>query len=143
MSIMQGNLNIKLLPGEKIYTIQRKHLISVVFPLASYVLIMIIFIGTFIIISRSYPVISPLFPIDAVLLLFSFLVVFAMFTMTNWFYQFYVLTNKRILHIHFFKTQGELFEEVFVAVGTEIKISRVARNLLYGILNVEDIYIEF
>ena len=143
MSIIQGNLNIKLLSGEKIYTIQRKHPISVVVPLASYILIMTIFISTFIIISRSYLVISPLFFIDAVLLLLSFLVVFAMFAMMNWFYQFYVVTNKRILHIHFFKTQGEHFEEVFVAVGTEIKISRVARNLLYGILNVEDIYIEF
>src|SRR2546430_3028340 len=143
MSIIQGNLNIKLLSGEKIYTIQRKHPISVVVPLASYILIMTIFISTFIIISRSYPAISPLFFIDAVLLLLSFLVVFAMFAMMNWFYQFYVVTNKRILHIHFFKTQGEHFEEVFVAVGTEIKISRVARNLLYGILNVEDIYIEF
>src|SRR5436190_11365419 len=125
MSIMQGNLNIKLLSGEKIYTTQRKHLISVVFPLASYVLIMIIFIGTFIIISRSYPVISPLFFIDAVLLLLSLFVVFSMFIIMNWFYQFYVITNKRILHIHFFIIQEEYFEEVFIAAGNEIKINRV------------------
>ena len=32
---------------------------------------------------------------------------------------------------------------MFVAAGIEIKISRVASNLLYDILNVEDIYIEF
>jgi len=144
MSMIQGNLNIKLLSDEKIYTIQRKHLISIAFPLASYALIAIIFIVTFIIIiSRLFPVISPLSFIDAALLLLSFLVVFDMFIIMNWFYQFYVVTNKRILHIHFFKTQGKHFEEVFVAAGTEIKISRVASNLIYGIFNVEDIYIEF
>ncbi len=143
MSIMQGKLNIKLLSGEKIYTIQRKHLISIVFPLASYILIMIILIVASIIISHLFLVSSPLFFIDAVLLLLSFLVVFGMFTSMNWFYQFYVVTNKRILHIHFFKTQGEHFEEVFVAAGIEIKISRVGSNLIYNILNVEDIYIEF
>jgi hypothetical protein len=102
MPIIQGKLNIKLLSGEKIYTIQRKHLVSIVFPLAGYALITIIFIGTFISIYRFYPVISPLLFIDAVLPVLSCLVVFSMFTTMNWFYQFYVITNKRILHIHFF-----------------------------------------
>jgi hypothetical protein len=143
MSMTQGNLNIKLLSNEKIYTIQRKHFILIAFPLASYALIAIICIVAFIIISRIFPTINPLSFIDVALLLLSFLVVFDMFIIMNWFYQFYVVTNKRILHIHFFKTQGKHFEEVFVAAGTEIKISRVASNLIYGIFNVEDIYIEF
>jgi len=142
MSIMQGKLNIKLLSGERIYTIQRKHVISIVFPLASYILIMTILIIVSII-ARLFLVISPLFFIDTVLLLLSFLAVFAMFISVNWFYQFYVVTNKRILHIHFFETQREHFEEVFVAAEIEIKISRVANNFIYNILNVEDIYIEF
>src|SRR5260370_26279819 len=142
MSIMQGKLNIKLLSGERIYTIQRKHVISIVLPLASYILIMTILIIVSII-ARIFLVISPLFFIDTVLLLLSFLAVFAMFISVNWFYQLYVVTNKRILHIHFFETQGEHFEEVFVAAEIEIKISRVANNFIYDILNVEDIYIEF
>ena len=32
---------------------------------------------------------------------------------------------------------------MFAAAGIEIKISRVASNLIYDILNVEDVYIEF
>src|SRR5260370_25486443 len=143
MSIMHEKLNIKILSGEKIYTIQRKHLISIVFPLASYILIAITFIIASVIISRLFLVSSPLVFIDAAILILSFLVVFGMFIVMNWFYQFYVITNKRILHIHFFKTQGQHFEEVFIAAGTEIKISRVGSNLIYDMLNVEDVYIEF
>jgi hypothetical protein len=35
MLVIRENLNMKLLPGEKIYTIQRKHPISMILPLAA------------------------------------------------------------------------------------------------------------
>ena len=142
MAIIKERVTLKLLPGENIQTIQRKHLISIVLPLATCVLSVAILIAA-LIIFRFYAVMSPLFFIDAMLLTLSFLIIFSMFSIINWFYQFYVITNKRILYIRFFQTQRKHFEEVFFTAGTKLKISRVARNLLYIILNVEDVYIEF
>jgi len=72
---------------------------------------MTILIVASIIIARPFLVISPLFFIDAVLLLLSFLVVLGMFTSMNWFYQFYVVTNKRILHIHFLKRRRNILKK--------------------------------
>src|SRR3954451_10300985 len=137
MSIIQENLNIKLLPGEKIYTIQRKHLISMVLPLASGVAIIAMLIATSIIVFWLYPVVSPLFFIDVMLIILSILIVFIMSTIMYWFYQFYVITNKRILHIRFFQIQGKLSDEMFFTKNTKIKVSRVATNLIHNILNVE------
>lgn len=143
MSIIEGKVNIKLLSGERICTIQRKRLISMVLPLAAYVLIMAMLIVAFIIIFWFYPVFNPLFLIDGVLVMLSFMIVFIMFTTLYWFYQFYAVTNRRILNMHFFRLQGEVFGEVFLSAGAKIKISRVANNLLYNLLNVEDICIQF
>jgi hypothetical protein len=143
LSILQEKLNIKILASETIYTIQRKHLVTVVLPLVSSVLMTIFFIVILMILSRLHSATNTLFSVDIVFLLLSFLAVFNMFTFANWFFEFYIITDKRILHIHFFKSQGEHFEEIFIAAGIEIKISRTANNLLYNILNVEDVNIEF
>jgi len=53
------------------------------------------------------------------------------------------VTNMRILYIHFFRIQGQHFEEVYMTKGAEIKISRAANNLIYDILNAEDITLTF
>jgi hypothetical protein len=45
--------------------------------------------------------------------------------------------------MRFFQIQGQVFEEVFFTSGVKMKISRVANNLIYNLLNAEDIYIEF
>jgi hypothetical protein len=143
MLVIQENLNMKLLPGEKIYTIQRKHPISMILPLAAGVAIIAMLIATFTIIFWFYPVVSPLFFIDVMLLILSLLIVFIISSIMYWFYQFYVITNKRILHIHFFQIQGKLSDEMFFTANTKIKVSRAASNLIYNILNLEDISIEF
>ena len=143
MLVIQETLNMKLLPGEKIYTIQRKHPISMILPLAAGVAVVAILIVTFTIIFWLYAVVSPLFFINVMLIILSLLIVFTTSNVLYWFYQFYVITNKRILHVHFFQIQGKLSDEMFFTANTKIKVSRAATNLIYNILNVEDISIEF
>ncbi|HEY4033761.1 MAG TPA: hypothetical protein VGL94_07355 [Ktedonobacteraceae bacterium] len=143
MLVIQENLNMKLLRGEKIYTIQRKHPVSMILPLAAGVAIIAMLVVTFTIMFWLYPVVSPLFFINVMLLMLSLLIVFVMSSVMYWFYQFYVITNKRIQHFHFFQVQGKLSVEMFFTANTKIKVSRAATNLIYSILNVEDIAIEF
>jgi hypothetical protein len=143
MEEIKKKINIYLLSGEKIYTIQRKHVISIAPPLVSCILIMFATIIAFILLYRVFSIVNPLFTIDIVLLAVSLSAALGMFIIMNWFYQFYIITNKRLLYIHFFRVRGQHVEEVFIEAGTEMKINRAANNLIYDILNLEDVHIEF
>jgi hypothetical protein len=132
------------LSGEKIYSIQRKHWVSLVFFLSIHLLIIItlVLLGIFLF-SQAFPHIVPMLSIDGILLLLSFMAVGGMAAVMDWFFQFYIITNKRIIKIHFFRIQGQYFEEIFIGSGEEIAISRATQNIIFDMLGVEDIHIAF
>ena len=144
MKHLQQKLNISLLPGETILTVQRKHWISLVlFLLVHLMIIACVFIAAIIILAQQYTLIVPKLIIDTVLLLLSFLAVIGMFSVMDWYYQFYVITNKRIIHVHFFRITGQHFEEVFISRNSEVEIRRITDNILFDLLNIDDIHIIF
>lgn len=136
---------IKLLPGEKILCLQRQHFVALLFPM----LVPIITVAVLFILLFLYQSAVEFFPISAVmqlavvLTMFSFLLVFETFTFMRWYYQFYIITSKCLLHIHFFRIGGYHFDEVFLEKTPIREIDKNAPNAFYDLFDIDDVYVHF
>lgn len=61
----------------------------------------------------------------------------------NWYYQFYIITTRCLLHIHFFRIGGFYFDEVFLDKVSQQEIDRHAPNLLCDLLGLYNVCIYF
>lgn len=135
---------IRLQPNEKILVVQRQHLITLFTPFF-FILIIFIFslVGLFAIQYQSYFSIPNLLIWDVLIVVICFLTTFGIFSYLYWYYQFYVITDKCILHRHFFRLGGHHSEEVFLDTSPEREIKRSASNFVYSLLDVEDVQVSF
>ncbi len=137
--------HIELLPQEKILAIQRQHVISLILVFLFHIFTCIVlFLLLVFLIKLRLSFIPQTLYIDIALLTLSFLATLGIFSCMDWYYKFYIVTNKRLIIRHFFKLIGHpYYNEVFIQKGSEFEILRESRNFVTDILDIEDVYIKF
>lgn len=139
---------VKYAPGEKILNAQRQHSITFILPFiyqaisAIFVLLLVFFFSFYVkninlnfssIVVTSYVVL-------VVVCTFS---LFATFNFLSWFFRFYIITNKAIIHRHCFRIGGEYSETVYADKMHVQDVDRVAINVVYDYLKIQDVYVYF
>ena len=138
---------LKLSVGERIICVQRQHWTILVFPLLFALFVLILVSGASILLFAQKLIVIP--PLGNAFLLHLFLfilggvIVFETYTYLFWFYQFYIITNKRIAHRRHFTFGGRHIDEVFLEATPVKEIIRDAQNPLFDMLQLEDVYIYF
>lgn len=140
---------IKCSPGEKVVCVQRRHKIALVGPLLFPIIGAFIpfFIFMFIIqilppwVTASFlnPTVLPYI----IILSMSIILLLEVFNFMTWYYQFYIITNKALLHRHFFTIGGFYSEVVFLEEVHQQEIIRQPPNFIYDFLKVQDVYVYF
>lgn len=133
---------------EKLLEVQRQHFIVILFKLAFIIFLSIAIALAVILILQhkdsSYlnfiPFLSPRLYVGMCLILLSVSSTIGTYTFMRWYYQFYIITTKRVIHVHFFRIKGFYQEEIFFEKVTEKEIDRSAPNILYDLLGIEDVY---
>lgn len=137
---------LKLFPAEEILDVQREHWLIVVITLVFIFLLMVS-----ILISLPILLTGAFFDQRAILitvLFFSILVIssllnLAIYSFLQWYYQFYIITTKRMAHIHYFRFGGFHLDEVFHRQTSPSEIHKHPENFLFDFLNIEDVYVYF
>lgn len=135
---------IKLQKNERTLVVQRQHFMTLLTPILISSSVFLIF-SLFVVLLKFQHIIQlpPLPGVDLLLVVICFLSTFGIFSYLYWYYQFYIITNKCILHKHFFRLGGHHSEEVFLETSPEREITRTASNFLYSLLDIEDIVVHF
>ncbi len=137
---------LKLFPGEEILNIQREHWVAVFIPL---LLIISGILGIASLLSfygfSKYTQQMELLVISIALaaIAASFLLSLATHIYLFWYYQFYIITSKRLVHVHFFRIGGFHLDEVFHEQTSPLEIDRNPQNFILDFLGIEDIYVYF
>lgn len=140
---------VKCVLGEKILCVQRQHLIKLIAPLALRIIVLLSILFPFVFISSAMQLTLPFALNNSILtayIIFTVLSAFfviEIFSFMTWYYHFYVITNKAIVHRHCFRIGGPYSEEVY---GDKMHIQDVTRsssNVIYDYLKIQDIYIYF
>lgn len=142
---MQG----KLVADEKLLEVQRQHSIVIFFKLAFLIAFSACLVGIAFLefkygaglpsgIAELY---NSKFVIGLSMFILSFFSTLGCYIFMRWYYQFYIITNKRLMHIHFFRLMGFYEEEIFFAKVTTERIDRTTSNILYDLLGIEDVYV--
>lgn len=138
---------IKLFPQEEVLDIQRQHLIALLLPLVTVILLIFAVIGILMgLFYFSVYIQDQLVFITAVLVLavaFTSLLVLSTYIFLHWFYMFYIITNKRLMHVHFFRIGGFHLDEVLHERTDPLEIDREPKNFFLDFLGIEDIYVYF
>ena len=140
---------IRCAPGEKILCVQRQHPITLISQM-----VLPILVAFFILLALGFvPLFFPqLFPnifynstviVSIMLIIISALFVVETFTFMTWYYQFYIITNKAIVHRHCFRIAGAYSEVVFDENMHVQDIVRNPPNLLYDFLKIQDVSVYF
>ncbi|MBI2622237.1 hypothetical protein HYW66_01210 [Candidatus Microgenomates bacterium] len=135
---------VRLLPGEKILLLQRQHWIIIVMRALLDLLIFVVALG----IALAFLVqqtIAISFSLVIAMLLFitAFILVHTVFSFFFWYYQFYIITNKCLIHVHFFRVGGYHFDEVFLEKTPMREIDTNPPNIFFDLLNLDDVYVYF
>lgn len=138
---------IKVTDGEEILCVQRQHpviLLSQIFLLS-----IILFTIPISILLISYTLLAVL-PLDNQILIsyillttLSAFLVIELYTFMNWYYHFYIITNKTIVQRYAFRIGGPFSEAVF---GENMHIQQIVRNppnLIYDFLKIQDVSVYF
>lgn len=135
---------VKLHSKEKICEVQRQHIVALLIPAS------LIIVGGIILI--LLPLIlntQKIIPFSSLIIVYFFLFVGSLvpvlltFVFMFWYYQFYIITTRCIMHRHFFRLGGYYSEEVFLETSPEREIIREASNYLFGLLDIEDVIVYF
>lgn len=137
---------LKLFPSEQILDVQREHWLIVAAPLLFISLLMFLILSSLPILlagnfldQKIYVVIAIFFSV----VVFSFLLNLAIYSFLQWYYQFYIITTKRIAHIHYFRFGGFHLDEVFHRQTSPSEIHKNPENFLFDFLGIEDVYVYF
>lgn len=138
---------LKLFPGEDVLDIQRQHKIGLLIPLIG-IIFSIVLIALFVLSLIYYSkdlqgfiIFVPALTASAAAL--SFLFALAIYVFMHWFYQFYIITNKRLVHVHLFHIGGFHLDEVLHEKTDPLEIDREPKNFLLDFLGIEDVYVYF
>lgn len=137
---------IQFFPGEEALYVRREHAIVVFFPLIIVAVVASLTVS-FVLTAVYLKYIQDLFYLILVLLLavalLSFLATFAVYIFMRWFYQFYIITNRRLIRIQYFRIGGFHLDEVFYLQTRPTEIERHPRNFLLDFLGIEDVFVFF
>lgn len=135
---------IGLHDDEKIIEVQRQHWVKLVFPIfLSFLLTIIVFsLVTGLLIQEMIEVPGVIL-VDFFLVGISFILSFIIFSFMYWHYQFYIITNRCLMHKHFFKLGGYSSEEFFIEASPEREIAKEAQNPILSLLGVENVTVYF
>lgn len=135
--------------GEELLDVQRQHFIVVFFKFFFLIFLSIlVIVALFFEINYRYvlpewliPLFSGKFLVGFTLFMLSIFSTLGTYIFMRWYYQFYIITNKRVMHVHFFRLMGFYEEEIFFEKVTTERIDRNAPNILYDFLGIEDVYV--
>lgn len=140
---------VKCVDGEKILCVQRQHPILLIIP--SILLIIItpltpIFLLMLLSSVSDYAfsiVKNPVFIVYFLLASICLFLVSEIYIFLNWYYHFYVITNKALIERFSFRIAGPYSEVVF---GEKLHVQEIIRkplNIFYDFLRIQDVYIYF
>lgn len=135
--------------GEKILCVQRRHKIALIKSIFQQIfivlslLVLIFFIShflqqTFFINFEGWIIIT--------YLMLSFISIFSVvmiYIFMSWYYEFYIITNRSILHRYCFRIAGPFSEIVYGERMHVREINRIPPNLICDFLKIEDVYVHF
>lgn len=134
----------ELMPHERVLAVQKKHWLTIFLLFISHFLIVFLLSGAIaLLLYFQFPPIFPTIMFYSMIVLVSFLALSGTHLCMDWYYTFYIVTNRRLVVRHFFKTEGAYYKEVFLQPGSRYEIRRITPNLLYELLDVEDVYVDF
>lgn len=137
---------LKLFPEEEILNIQRQHWILIL-PTLVIISLAILAVIAILISLFTYQYIQQIQQIVFVILLafvfITFLLALVIYLCLQWYYQIYIITTKRLVHIHFFRIAGFHLDEVLHEQTRPIEIDRNPENFIFNILEIEDVYVYF
>lgn len=135
---------IRLFANEKLLTVQRQHWIVLFVPFfAQAITLIAVGVGVGLVFFYQLPWIFPTITIYLALLVICFLSMIGTFTFMDWYYQFYIITNKRVVHTRFFRVGGYYSEEILLDSSLEREVDRRSSNFIYDLLEIADVYIYF
>ncbi|HSX40546.1 MAG TPA: hypothetical protein VLF68_02940 [Candidatus Saccharimonadales bacterium] len=138
---------LQLFPNETIRIVQRQHWVVLIVPFLVLVLILasVSFLISLVLQNAHILPLSQLHEMSTytIVTLLCIVLVAGVFIFMRWYFQFYIITNKRLLHIHFFRIGGYYMEEVFLEKLLECEVDSKASNFIYDLLGIEDVYIHF
>lgn len=141
-----SSVGIKLFNNEEVLEVQRQHKITLLMPvfligvfIFAAISLLTIFLNSQYIVNPNYFFII-VFSICAFL---SFTQIFTLYTFLSWFYQFYIITDKRLISVHYFRVGGFHLDEVFHTKTNPLEIDRHPQNFLLDLLGIEDLYVYF
>ncbi len=135
---------IELIPNEKILSIERQHWITLLITFLTHTGIVFVLFGISIIFFLfDFPSFSYYLFFYMILALLCLMAVIGTYTCMDWYYTYYIVTTKRVIIRHFFKIIGEYYKEVYLQIGVRYEVERIASNLLFDVLDIESIYIDF
>lgn len=135
---------IKLLPEEEVVAIQRQHVVAFLVPVAGLVITFaVLLFGTGLVLQQINLAAVSALMLYAFLLLLELFVSMGLYLFAYWYYQFYVITNQRLLHIHFFRLGGFHMDEVAYGNVPKAEVECKPSNPFYDLLGVEDVYVYF
>lgn len=137
---------LKLFPSEQILDVQREHWLIIAVPIGLiFSLIFLIIITLPVLFAGNFLEQKIIFILAVFLsiLAISLLLNLATYSFLQWFYQFYIITTKRMAHIHYFRFGGFHLDEVFHRQTNPSEIDKSPENFLFDFLGIEDVYVYF
>ncbi len=137
---------IQFFPHEEAFYVQREHVVVLLLPAVGIILTALLTIS-FVLAAVYFQYIQDPFYLILMLLfslaLLCLLSIFAVYTFMRWFYQFYIITSKRLIHIHYFRIGGFHLDEVFYLQTEPTEVERHPQNFLLDFLGIEDVFVYF
>lgn len=140
---------IKCMEDEKILCVQRQHPIVLIGQMLAQVILLFLIPMSILLIFYSFSYIIPhtldnpiIISYIALTSLSAFFTI-ELYTFMAWYYHFYIITNKAIVHEYAFRIIGPFSESVFGEKMHIQDIDRRPQNLLYDFLKIQDVYIYF
>jgi hypothetical protein len=136
-------MRFDLLEGEKILSAERRHWLEIVYPVAARVVVTAAIIGAILFsVRQSYSLtFLSLLAIAAVIVL-PVIGILSTVVVMDWYYNFYIITNQRLIIEHFFSLGGPLHQEAFVHDGI-LNVDIKEKNILYDLFHVQDVRVDF
>ena len=140
---------VKCVLGEKILCVQRQHLIRLIAPLVLRIIVVLsilfflVFISPFIQQTLPFALNNSALIAYIILTIVSTFFVIETFSFMTWYYHFYIITNKAIVHRHSFRIGGPYSEAVYGDKMHIQDITRTSSNVIYDFLKIQDVYIYF
>ena len=140
---------VKCVAGERIICVQRQHPViffeqTIVLTISLLAVPIFLLIISNTLVAQSFPILKdPIFIVCTILFAISVYLVFEIYIFLNWYFHFYVITNKALTERFSFRIAGPYSEVVF---GEKLHIQEIIRkplNIVYDFLKIQDVYVYF